>query len=89
MKEGKREIFSESEWSQLTEQLCLSRREAQIIRLLCEGHKNYSAAQALGISPATVRTYLRRVYRKVHVNDRFELLCVLFHTARKGCPPKR
>ena len=81
-------IFSKSEWAQLVKQLSLSPREAQIIKLLCDGHKNYSAACAFGISPATVRTHLRRLYAKLGVNDRFELLCLLVCTARNGCSPK-
>ncbi|NIA07960.1 MAG: ArsR family transcriptional regulator, partial [Actinobacteria bacterium] len=62
MRRASCKIFSKSEWAQLAEQLSLSSRQVQIIRLLCDGHKNYSAACALGISPATVRTHLRRLY---------------------------
>ena len=88
MGQANRKIFSKTEWAQLVEQLSLSPREAQIIKLLCDGHKNYSAACVLGISPATVKTHLSRLYAKLGVNDRFELLCLLVCTARNGCSPK-
>jgi len=87
MGQTNRRIFSRSEWAQLVKELSLSPREAQIVKLLCAGHKNYSAACTLGISAATVRTYLSRLYAKLGVSDRFELLCLLFHTARNSCSP--
>ena len=82
-------LFTESEWAQLTEHLSLSPRQIQIIRLLCDGHKNYSAASTLGISSETVRTHLKQVYAKLGVSDRFELLCLLVETSRNNHPPKR
>ena len=89
MRRAKGEIFSKGEWAKLIQQLLLSPREVQIIRLLCTGHKNYSAASVLGISPETVRTHLKRLYAKLGVRDRFELLCLLVCTARDSHPLKR
>jgi len=80
-------MFTQAEWAKLADALALSPRQAEIVQLLCDGHKNYSVAQALGISPETVRTHVRRLYGKLGVTDRTELLCLLVHTARNACPP--
>ncbi len=73
-------IFSQREWQELKTRLELSQRQFQIVKLLCDGHKNYSAANELKISVNTVRTHLRQLYNKLGVNDRFELLCLLVKT---------
>lgn len=87
MKQRNGEIFSESEWARLEKELELSPRQVEIVQLLCDGHKNYSAALALGISVHTVRTHLRQLYTKLDVSDRFEMLCLLVRTSHNICHP--
>jgi len=79
-------VFTPEEWTALGRRLALSPREAAIVRLLCDGHKNFSAAKELGISPETLRTHLKRLYEKLDVSDRFELLCLLVRTLRGASP---
>ncbi|MBB5998380.1 DNA-binding NarL/FixJ family response regulator [Streptomonospora salina] len=50
--------------------LGLSGRELEVMRLAAEGLTNSSAARALHLSEATVKTYWRRVFRKLDVHDR-------------------
>ncbi len=45
-------------------------RERQVMRLTAQGLSGPEIADALGIGPATVKTYLQRVYRKLDVADR-------------------
>jgi two-component system, NarL family, nitrate/nitrite response regulator NarL len=59
----------------------LSRRELQVAEFAAQGQSNKQIAQRLGLSEHTVKNYLFRVFEKLGVSNRFELLFVLF----KGC----
>jgi len=48
----------------------LSPREEQVARLYAAGSSHKEVAQALAISPTTVRTHLARVYQKLSVSDK-------------------
>jgi two-component system response regulator DesR len=52
----------------------LSEREIEILRLAKRGLPNPQIAQALHISPGTVRNHLSAIYRKLGVHTRFEAL---------------
>jgi NarL family two-component system response regulator LiaR len=51
----------------------LTSREADVLELLQGGHSNGEIAQALHVSIETVRTHVRRIYRKLGVANRREL----------------
>ena len=67
-------VFSQGEWTQICRSLGLSARQVQITALLLDGHKTLKVAMDLGISPDTVRAHLRRLYPKLGVSDRLELM---------------
>jgi DNA-binding NarL/FixJ family response regulator len=50
----------------------LSRREAEVHKLLASGMSNREIAQALFISEATVKVHVRRVLQKLGVRSRTE-----------------
>ena len=50
----------------------LSARETQLLELLAAGRVPKEAANDLGLSYETVRGYLKRIYRKLHVRSRTE-----------------
>ena len=50
----------------------LSSREQEILQLLARGRQNKEIVTALGISPSTVATHIRRIYEKLHVHSRAE-----------------
>jgi two-component system response regulator DesR len=54
----------------------LSEREIEILRLANRGLPNPQIAQALHISPGTVRNHLSAIYRKLGVHSRHEALQV-------------
>jgi DNA-binding NarL/FixJ family response regulator len=57
----------------------LSRREKQIIQLIMQGVSNKGIAHILDISPNTVSTYIRRVYTKLDVCTRAEMVSYVLH----------
>lgn len=52
----------------------LSDREAEIVRLVCQGWDNQRIAEALYISPATVKTHRARIMRKLGIHSSTELV---------------
>lgn len=50
--------------------LRLSQREAQILRLLAEGHSNKELSRKLFVTENTVETHLRRIYNKLGIRSR-------------------
>jgi DNA-binding CsgD family transcriptional regulator len=52
----------------------LSRREREIARMLVSGYTAVNIAATYGLSENTVRTYMRRLYRKLAVNNRADLV---------------
>lgn len=48
----------------------LSSREVEVLRLVVQGEPNKRIARRMGISENTVKTYLRRAYRKLDCNTR-------------------
>jgi DNA-binding CsgD family transcriptional regulator len=52
----------------------LSKREREIARLLVAGYSGVNVAAIAGLSENTVRTYVRRLYMKLGVNNRADLV---------------
>ncbi len=52
----------------------LSRRELEVVRCLAEGLSNREIAKRLGLSQHTIKNYLFRVFDKLGVSSRLELL---------------
>lgn len=51
----------------------LSGRESEVLRLIARGYTDKEVAARLEISPATVDTHVRKIYRKLSINSRVEL----------------
>jgi DNA-binding CsgD family transcriptional regulator len=52
----------------------LSKRELEVVRSLAEGLTNREIGERLGLSQHTIKNYLFRVYDKLGVSSRLELL---------------
>jgi len=71
-------VFVPGEWRSLASCLGLSPRECGIVRAVFDGNSEKDTAARLGLSPHTVHTYVWRIYRKLHVQSREELLVRVF-----------
>lgn len=50
----------------------LSRRETEILAQLTKGYVNKGIADKLSLSVLTIRSYLKNIYKKMHVHSRVE-----------------
>jgi DNA-binding NarL/FixJ family response regulator len=66
----------------------LSQREKEVLELLAKGFLIKEIGDKLGIGFGTVRTYVRRVYEKLHVQSRSQAIAKYLHGA-KETPPAR
>ena len=48
----------------------LSKRESEVLGYVSRGYSDKEVAEALGLTPATVRSYLKTIYSKLHVHSR-------------------
>jgi len=59
----------------------LSRREQEVVRYLCDGLTNRDIARVLGLSEHTVKNHLLRIYAKLGVEKRVEVIFALLSHA--------
>src|SRR5262249_23841075 len=70
-------LLSGSAWRRLGAALELSPRELQIVQGIFDDQKENAIAAGMGISPHTVNTYFERLYRKLRVCSRSQLIVVV------------
>jgi DNA-binding NarL/FixJ family response regulator len=56
----------------------LTRREEDVVRLLADGLKNREIAQKLEVTEHSIRNYLYRIFEKLGVSTRVELILYAF-----------
>ena len=57
----------------------LTSREEQVVALVSDGLSNRSVASELGLSEHTVKKYLFRIFEKLGISSRVELVLYAFH----------
>ena len=67
-------LFCERTWTVLAVNLKLSGRELEIVRGIFNDLKEHDIAAELGVSPHTVHTERERLYRKLGIKDRPQLM---------------
>ena len=87
-------MLSARAWAGIARSLQLSRRQIQIVRAVFDDDKETAIAANLGISTHTVHTHLERIYHKLHVHDRVQLVRLVLGEflrltldATSGLPP--
>jgi DNA-binding NarL/FixJ family response regulator len=65
----------------------LSRREREILELLCSGYANKEIADSLHLSIETVRDYLKSIYDKLHVRSRTEAVLKALQAGKGNALP--
>ncbi len=74
-------------WAKTISILCLSPQQARIVELLLLGMRDKQIAAQMGLKVPTVRTYLDRIFKRVGVQDRVELILRVFSIALSAIPP--
>ena len=70
--------LNDRQWYAIGNSLRLTDRERQVVWCLLQGKCQASIAEALDISSHTVHTHLDRLYRKLGIKGRFDLLLRIF-----------
>ena len=72
-------FLPEPSWQSIVRSLGLSDREAQVASLILgDGSCESAMAASLSISPHTVHTHLERIYRKLRVTSRSQVVSRIF-----------
>ncbi|MFQ5964393.1 MAG: response regulator transcription factor, partial [Candidatus Scalinduaceae bacterium] len=58
----------------------LSRRELEIVKMICRGYSNREIMKDLNISEQSVKSHLNRIYKKTGVTDRLQLAVIAIKT---------
>jgi DNA-binding NarL/FixJ family response regulator len=61
----------------LGNQCHVSAREAEVLQLVADGQSNKEIAKALNLSPATVKSHLARIFRRLGAGDRAQLVAMV------------
>ena len=75
-------LLNKKEWSYVKKRYNLTPRECQISELICQGLHNGNIAKYLRISPGTVKTHTRNIYRKARVKSKIAMLLRFVTDAR-------
>jgi len=75
-------LLNNKEWSYVKKRYSLTPRECQIAELICQGLRNGNIAKFLRISPGTVKTHTRNIYRKARVKSKIAMLLKFVTDAR-------
>ncbi|MCA9261118.1 MAG: helix-turn-helix transcriptional regulator, partial [Planctomycetales bacterium] len=76
-------VFNEDEFKILTQSLALARRQSQVLEGVLRGMSDKKIAAELGVAPPTVRTHLQKLFRRLQVGDRTELVIEVFREFRR------
>lgn len=71
-------LLASEHWLAVVHSLRLSGRESQIVERIITSATQDQIAIELGISPHTVHTYLERLYAKLGVSNRVQLVIRVF-----------
>ena len=76
-------LFTDEEWALISDSLKLCPREFQVLQGIFADQTEQQIASRLDISFHTVHSYIIRIYRKLDVSSRCELLLEVFAEYRR------
>lgn len=65
-------------WEQIAAELKLSPMHRKIVELILHNRCDKQIEADTGISHSTLRTHLSRIFQRLHVQDRLDLILLLF-----------
>lgn len=66
--------------------ILLTQRQEEVVRLVAEGLTNREVSRKLGLSEHTVKNYLFRIYEKLGVSSRVELILYVLNQRNSAVP---
>src|SRR6201986_792435 len=78
--------FTHAEWTRAIDKFNLTARQIKVVEQILRGQKDKQIADALHLSEATVRRHVSRVFARLGVNDRVQLILTLLAAARAAKP---
>jgi DNA-binding NarL/FixJ family response regulator len=76
-------LLSSAEWEALLRVLALSPQQSRVVKLLFDGKRDKQIAAAMNLSVWTVRSHLTKIFDRVEVSDRAELVLKIFRLIRE------
>jgi DNA-binding CsgD family transcriptional regulator len=61
----------------------LTHREEEVVRLVADGMKNGEIARSLNVAEHSIRNYLYRIFDKLGVSSRVELILYTFNNRNR------
>jgi DNA-binding NarL/FixJ family response regulator len=87
---GEDEGRDEAEFGLFIEASNLTRREAEVLRHLLDGHSNRRISRSLRISESTVKNHLHAIFVKLDTRDRTQVVAKAYRfMAEHSAPPSR
>ena len=80
-------FINQADWARISASLKLSSRESEIAFLLLDDVSEHTVADRLAISKHTVHSHIERLYRKLAIRSRSQLVVKLFEAYVYLNPP--
>jgi DNA-binding NarL/FixJ family response regulator len=71
-------LFNNAEWTEIIRVCALTPRQSQIVMGICAGKSDKRIANELNIGIPTVRTHLTRLFVRLGLDDRSQLIVYVF-----------
>jgi DNA-binding NarL/FixJ family response regulator len=79
--------LGDEQWENLAGSLGLPRRQRQVVELILRGLQDKEIAEQLRLSVPTIRTYIGRLFLRLGVEGRLQLVLKLFAASHGRVPP--
>jgi len=80
--------LSADQWKRIAKELALPPQQRRIVELILRNACDKQIAAALRIGRPTVRTYLSRIFARLGVSDRLELVLLVLRMSQETRPRK-